>query len=41
MKLIAFPQVTAEQFTDRESLKAAKKFAQELAKRKGFKKIGR
>ncbi|OEG72333.1 hypothetical protein BEL05_04980 [Shewanella colwelliana] len=31
----------AEQFTDSESLKAAKKFAQELAKGQGFKQIGR
>lgn len=31
----------AEQFTDSESLKVAKKFAQELAKGLGFKKIGR
>lgn len=31
----------AEQFTDSESFKAAKKFAQELTKRKGFNKIGR
>ncbi|GAM57275.1 hypothetical protein JCM19231_1436 [Vibrio ishigakensis] len=31
----------AEQFTDSESLKVAKKYAQELAKGLGFKKIGR